>query len=128
MTLYRCADGVLRLFSGDVANSPYKQRRDPLYCWDVNPEDFSVSNRCVIFDSVKAGVFPDDPALARSTCFAAVAPHAGGNVQYVMHRVMCFRYLPGVHGEPITEEQLEVHGIYHTAIRYREEPPATWRF
>lgn len=128
MTFFRCADGVLRMFSGDFANSPYKQRRDPLYCWDVDPKDFSVSNRQLLFDSVVAGVFPDDPALSRSTCFASVPAHAGGDTQYVFHRVMCFRYLKGIQGEPITDELLAKHGVYHTAMRYKESQPATWQF
>jgi len=128
MTLFRCADGVLRMFSGDFTNSPYQQRRDPLYCWDVNPEDFSVTNRQVLFDSIAASVFPEDPALPRSTCFATVPPHAGGDTQCIFHRVMCFRYLPGIAGEPITDELLARHGVYHTAIRYKEALPATWQF
>jgi hypothetical protein len=130
MTIHHCADGVLRLFSGDLANSPYKARRDPLYCWDVNTDDFSVSNRHVLFDTVKAGVFPDDPKLQRSTCFGFVFPHAGGDTQLVAHRVMCFRYLPGMDAgnPPITAEQLDRFGVYYERLQYTEEYPPAWRF
>lgn len=130
MTIYRCADGVLRLFSGDFTHSPYKARRDPLYCWDVNTDDFSVSHPHVIIDTVKAGIFPDDPKLQRSTCFGFLFPHAGGDTQYVAHRVMCFRYLPGMDPTqpPLTPEQLDKFGVYYARIRYTREYPPTWRF
>jgi hypothetical protein len=128
-TLFRCADGVLRMFSGEFKNSPYGQRRDPLYTWDVDTTDFSVSNERVVFDSVQAGVFPDD-AMPRSTCFANLMPHAGGNVQYVSHRVLCFRYLAGVvPGEPaLTPEQLDKFGLYYSKITYDADCAATWDF
>lgn len=130
MTVFRCADGVLRLFSGDFTNSPYKQRRDPLYCWDVDPVDFSVTRQQVVFDSVKAGVFPNDPRLPQSMCFASVIPNGGGNTQYVVHRVMCFRYLVGVEKDvpAITPEQLANAGIYCARIRYTEDQPPAWQF
>jgi hypothetical protein len=130
MTIYRCADGVIRLFSGDLKKSPYGQRRDPIYCWDVNTDDFSVSNRRVVFDSVKAGVFPDDPKLPRCTSFACVFPHGGGAAQTVAHRVMCYRYLPEMDpgNPPISPEQMLAHGIYYASIRYQNEYPPFWHF
>ncbi len=46
ITAYMCPDGVLRLFGGDVAASPYDNGRDPLYCWDVDYDHgFACSNR-----------------------------------------------------------------------------------
>jgi hypothetical protein len=130
MTVHRCADGVIRLFSGDLANSPYRARRDPLYCWDVDPDSFAVSNRKVVADTVAQGIFPNDDRLQRSTCFGFVFPHAGGRVQYVAHRVMCFRYRAGVDPKlpAITVEQLDRHAIHHAEIRYDRECPPTWRF
>lgn len=129
MTVYRCADGVVRLFSGDFTNSPYGQRRDPLYVWDVNPADFTVSNRRVVYDSVKAGAFPAD-ATPRSTCFAYLYAHTGGDTQVVANRVMVFRYRAGVEaGSPaITPEQFRSFGIACGKIRYDRDYPPTWRF
>jgi hypothetical protein len=130
MTLHRCADGVARLFSGDFANSPYKARRDPLYCWDVDPARFSMSHRQVVCDTVAQRIFPNDDKLQRSTCFGYVFPHAGGRIQYAAHRVMCFRYRAGVEEgkTPITAEQLERHAIHYSEIRYDQEYPPTWSF
>ncbi|MCC7517871.1 MAG: hypothetical protein IT578_01665 [Verrucomicrobiae bacterium] len=130
MTIHRCADGVVRLFSGDFANSPYKARRDPLYCWDVDPRKFTVSHRHVVCDTVEQEIFPNDDKLQRSTCFGYVFPHTGGKVQYVAHRVMCFRYRAGVDSKapPITPEQLERHAIHYSEIRYDRECAPTWRF
>jgi hypothetical protein len=129
MTLFECADKTLRLFSGEFKHSPYKQRRDPLYVWDVSTQDFTVSNERVVFDSVKAGVFPDDGML-RSTCFANLMPHAGGKAQYVSHRVLCFRYRAGVepHAPALTSEQLSKFGLYYSKIIYDRDCDATWSF
>jgi hypothetical protein len=129
MTLFACADGALRMFSGDYANSPYHQRRDPLYVWDVDARDFSVSNRRVVFDSVKAGVFPDDD-VPRGAGFAHLMPHAGGDVGYVAHRVLCFRYRAGVlpNQPALTNEQLSKFGIYYSKIVYDRPYAAAWRF
>jgi hypothetical protein len=129
MTIFECPDQTLRLFSGEFRHSPYKQRRDPLYVWDVDTTDFSVSDERVVFDSIKTGAFPDDKML-RSTCFANLMPHAGGDTQYVTHRVLCFRYLEGVEpGEPaLTSQQLSKFGLYYSKITYDRDYAATWRF
>jgi hypothetical protein len=127
VTAYRCADGVVRMFSGDFTNSPYGQRRDPLYCWDVNPADYSVTNRQVVYDSVKAGAFPDDKT-PRSTCFAYVYAHMGGDFQAVANRVMCFRYRAGVEETAITPDQFRAFGIHLGRMRFDRAYPATWVF
>ena len=57
LTAYTWADGVLRLFAGDPSVSPYKIGRDPLYCWDIDPDrGFAASNRRVIFDTFEANL------------------------------------------------------------------------
>jgi hypothetical protein len=129
VTAYRCADGVVRIFSGDFTHSPYGQRRDPLYCWDVNPGDFSVANRRVIFDSVAFGAFADDKT-PRSTCFAYLYAHTGGATQAVANRVMCFRYRPGVDQDapPVTPAQFAAFGIHCGRMRFDRAYPATWRY
>ena len=128
-TLFTCADRQLRLFSGDFTNSPHKQRRDPLYCWDVDPGDFSVSERHVVLDSVQAGIFADD-ATPRSTCFCAVFPHMGGKVQLAATRAMAIRYRPGVepNSPPVTAEQFAKFGVYYFKLHYAKDCPPAWRF
>src|SRR5262249_2656368 len=52
LTVFTCADGVLRLFTGSATLSPRRNERDPLYAWDVSPADFTCANRRVVCDSV----------------------------------------------------------------------------
>lgn len=129
MTVHTCADGVLRMFSGDFTHSPYQQRRDPLYCWDVQPDTWQATGRRVVIDTVKEGIFPND-ATPRSTCFASVLPHMGGDTQYVLFRGMCFRYRAGVEANApaITPDQFAKHATYYATIRYTQQYPPAWTF
>lgn len=129
LTVFRCADGVLRMFSGDFAHSPYKQRRDPLYAWDVDPRDFSVSNRRVVLDGVAAGLFAAD-GPPRGLDFVCVLPHAGGTTQLLAHRVLAYRYRAGVErgAPPVTPEEFARFGIHFGRITYPEPVPAAWSF
>jgi hypothetical protein len=129
LTVFRCADGVLRMFSGDLDHSPHRQRRDPLYAWDVDPRDFSVSRRQVVLDSVAGGLFPADGPL-RGLDFACVFPHVGGRSQLVAHRVLLYRYRAGVVADApaVTPEEFGRFGIYYARITYPEPQPAAWTF
>jgi hypothetical protein len=45
MTVFRCAYGLVRLFTGDPALSPTRNGRDALYCWNVQvDEGFKATN------------------------------------------------------------------------------------
>ena len=82
-----CADGAVRLFTGDPTVSPNKNARDPLYCWEIDPDDgFSAGKRHVIFDHVKAGL-PIRRLTRPMIDMCRLLPHAGGNVQWIVHRV-----------------------------------------
>src|SRR5262249_39272479 len=54
LTVFQCADGVPRIFTGDHEASPRRRGRDPLFMWQVNPETFECTDRRVIFDTVAA--------------------------------------------------------------------------
>ncbi len=129
LTLYRCADGRLRMFSGDLTNSPYQARRDPLYVWDVDEHSFAVSGRQVVFDTHAQGIFPGCDAQ-RSVCFGALSPHVGGLSQTLAVRVMVHRFRAGVTpNEPaITEAELRSCGVYHVELTYDAVEPARWTF
>ena len=109
-TLYVCADGVLRLFSGEGISSPYRDYRNPLFCWDVHPNDnFRMSNRRVVFDAVKAG-FSTDAKLMVGMC--KLLPPCG-NRQLLVHRVA-----PRVYRPTLTPEGFADCGIYHAWLTY----------
>ena len=119
-TAYLCADGVLRLFSGDPASSPYGDTRNPLYVWDVDPDrEFAVSNRRVIFDALAAG-------LGRGGDFMVgmcklLPPH--GNRQLLLHRVA-----PRVYDPDLADADKPSCGIYHAWLHYEGNVRPPWRF
>jgi hypothetical protein len=135
LTAYRCGDGKLRLFTGDRSVSPQANARDPLYCWEIDPnQDFAASNRQTVFDSVKSGV-PIRPAAVPKVDFCeALAPM--GNTQLFTYRVVTRAYdflqppVPGRSPEiPIASaEDRAACGIYHSRMVYRDAASPTWQF
>ncbi len=126
-TQYRCADGILRLFTGDPKASPYGHTRNPLYCWDIDPQNAEGSNRREIFDNVNCGVLPEETVPRADMC--KLLPYADGREQYVVWRVRTMNVSHVHHGlPPVTENWKERHGIYYAVIRYSEEPEKTWHF
>jgi hypothetical protein len=134
-TAYRCADGVLRLFGGDASASPHKNARDPLYCWDIDPDrQLAGSHRRVIFDSVQAGL-PIRPASQPKIDMCKLLPPQG-KAQLLVYRVIpCSLGRPygGYTGKPssvpiINKEEKECAGIYYSRITYRQVIKMLWEF
>lgn len=133
MTAYTAADGVLRLFSGDQTVSPHRASRDPLYCWDIDPDTgFAAGNRRTVFDSAEANV-----SIARKhgpkADFGRLMPHVGGEVQVITHRVIsCGFRLPDVDlggkPHPLPDEEFNAAGVYHAYFRHDEPMPGVWKF
>ncbi len=136
-TAYVWADGVLRLFTGDPTLSPnQKNPRDPLYCWDINPDaGFTASNRRVIFDSVAAGL-PIRPEARPMIDMCKLLPHSGGRVQWIVHRV---QVAAGDHTRPssnsptgeipvVNDQEKAACAIYYARVHYSEALPDLWDF
>jgi hypothetical protein len=135
VTAFNCADGVLRLFTGDVSLSPYKNGRDPLYCWDVDPgRDFACDNRRTIFDTVTAKL-AIRPAAVPKVDMCKLLPHQGSR-QALVWRVSVRSYnqpYVGSSGKPIgipaiNADEKAACAIHYAQINYREEFPALWQF
>ena len=129
LTAYTMADGQLRLFTGDETISPYGFARNPLYLWDIDPDDgFTATNRRVVFDTFEAGI-PIPPESLPRCDFGHLLPHAGGSVQLVAHRLLG-SYLNDarVRGRAITAADKAPAGIYYDAIHYTESLPNRWQF
>ena len=131
MTVFRCADGVMRLFTGDPAVSPTHNGRDPLYCWDVRADDgFKTGNRREIL-STATGKLPIRPASAAKLDFAELFP-LHGRTQIVVHGVSTRAFnhpYPNRPGVPIQNaEEKKACGLYYARITYRKAPPAAWKF
>jgi hypothetical protein len=129
VTAYRCADGVPRLFTGDARISPYGQGRNPMYCWDINVDDFSLANRHVVFDPVIAKILPGEIPQNLCVDFCKCLPHPGGKEQTLVFRVKTFN-LNHQRGrtKPMTEAQMGVCGVHYATVHYREDHPPTWEF
>jgi hypothetical protein len=128
ITLYNCPDGAVRLFTGDPEVSPYRNPRNPLYCWEVDTEKFILGERHEIFDNIAEGLLPEESSPKSEMC--KLLPHGGGREQVLVWRVRAMNIgLAGYHGLPaITEEMKEAHGIYHARIRYDQDLPGMWTF
>ena len=131
LTAFQCADGVVRLFTGDKATSAQKYDRDPLYCWDVQPErEFAVTNRQMLFDSLAAKLGMRKVVRPKID-FCKLFPHQG-KTQLAVHSVSTRAYdfpydgQPGI--PPLNAEEKAVSGLYYTRLTYRDEPPALWKF
>ena len=135
-TAYVWADGALRLFTGDPTISPYKNARDPLYCWDIDPDaGFTASNRRVIFDSVKAGV-PIRREARPMIDMCKLLPHGGGRTQWIVHRVHVAasnhprQSLSGpVQQLPrISDQEKGSCAIHYAKVTYAEAFPSRWDY
>jgi hypothetical protein len=135
LTVFTCADDVLRLFGGSAAVSPHRNARDPLYMWDIDPRhDFAASNRRVIFDSVAEGLRIRPRAVPKIDMCKLLPPV--GRTQMLVFRVSVrsynFPYTSGngvANGIPaINDDEKQACGIYAARITYSEDMRPTWSF
>lgn len=130
-TAFRCADDVVRIFSGSIAESPYGEKRNPLFCWDVNTSDFSLSNRQAVFDFYERGFYTQgDERLADSqgpmAGFTKICPHQGRK-QLLTHRVTKAGGAAD-YGSTTNAAELERFGSYMSEFTYDKEPAPAWQF
>ncbi len=131
LTVYRCADGVLRLFCNDIRMNATRHIRDPLFCWDVDvSHGFATSNRHEIF-SVALAKLPIRTESNAKVDFPHLFP-LNGRTQIVAHgvsmRAMNFptERSPDIPIQNAAEK--DAAGLYYTRITYRKAPPALWSF
>jgi hypothetical protein len=137
MTVFTCPDGVLRLLTGDYDGTPHRaangspMNRNPLYLWDVDPDDnFKLSNRRVVFDAIESGV-PITIEHHPIVDMPKLLPHAGGKTQTLVHRVRSAALMsndPDYGGRRMTPDDFGATGIYYAKAQYDVEYPGVWRF
>lgn len=122
-TLWRCGDGQVRLFAGDLERSPYDQKRNPLYAWDVDIEDGGVrlSEPAVVFDAAAHGIpfdrpFADFVQLLEPT----------GSTQSAVFRLIDSKMTTG--GGKSSEAAFAAAGIHRVDLGYDRSAEATWTF
>jgi hypothetical protein len=129
-TTFRCADGVVRLFAGDVKASPQRYDRDPLYVWDVATGDgVSAVNRRLVFDSVGGKLAMRRVVRPRIDFAALFPPH--GRTQIVTYSVTPRGYnhpYEGTRIPPATAADKAASGLYFSRIRYPRDVAPAWRF
>jgi len=128
ITVFLAADGVMRLFANDLTRPrPGRGGRDPLWCWDVDPDGFAITDPRVVFDTFDARL-PIRPECDPGVDMCKLLPHAGGSFQYLVHRVrtraLTIPYLEAV----VTPEEVQALGIYYAKVHYPEEHPGRWSF
>ena len=134
-TFYLCGDGVLRCFCGEGPSSPYGTERNPLYCWDIDPNDgFHAKNRRVIFDTFGADL-PIRQYARPSLDMCKLLPCQGPE-QYLVHRVIAtsmFHEHTHTRPEfwvfpPLNEAEIGSFGIYCATFTYDEVTPLPWSY
>ncbi len=133
LAAYACPDGQVRLLAGDPARSPHGSNRNPLYCFEIDP-DHGCRAAAVqtVFDTYAAGV-PIAREHGPLIDMPKLLPHAGGNMQTLIHRVRscAFRFEELDYGGPVkllTEGDFASTAIYHASLRYEQEYPGCWTF
>jgi hypothetical protein len=120
-TAFVCGDGRLRLFAGEAKSSPSHNPRDPICCWDADPDDgFRATERRVVFDSRTAGLTKRQATRVMVDFCKALPPH--GPSQLILHRVTSYP-----ESYPPSAEEFEWFGIYAARLNF-EEAASVWDF
>jgi hypothetical protein len=123
---YVCADGVLRLLTGDPQSSPYNNGRNPLFIWDAG--NFEPKNQRVLFDAWEAGL-PIRPEAGTVVDMAKILPHTGGSTQFFVHRVRPKAInFPANTKAVVNAQEKNCAAIYYGVIHYEREYSGAWQW
>jgi hypothetical protein len=132
LTVYRCPDGALRLFSTDARSSRYRKPRNPLCCWEVDPErGFSAGEPIEAFDAIEALGLPGDLDSGPFVDMAKLLPHAGGRRQCLLFRVRTCALDtndPADGFRPFREGEFAATGIHAASLPHSGDWPGEWAF
>jgi hypothetical protein len=132
LSVYHCADGVLRLFTSWDAISPYKKGgRNPLYCWAIDPDrGFFPTVHHIVFDPPLA-IDSVTLAMGPQVHFAKLLPHCGGRQQTLIY---CFRTNglfnndPAIGRRQMTPGEFPAVGLYYASVTYDNACASAWEF
>ena len=118
-TVFLCGDGRLRLFGNTV-------NRSPLFCWDVNPLDFSLSNQRTILDAKAEGL----PFYFPFVDMAKLSPVYNHDRQLLLYRVITRRQTAGRYDteHDVSPAEHEQAGIYASELTYSDAVEPAWCF
>jgi hypothetical protein len=121
---FLCGDGVLRSILNRRDLSPYDQRRNPLYCFDVNPVDRTYSNQRVLMDAKELGLPFEEAFLDHVHLYAPV----NGKQIMSVRTITAKQVWRSDDGEYPSDEEMKLAGIHHLELEYDEPCEATWTF
>lgn len=113
--LYRFADGSVRLTLNHRELSPYKDRRNPLYCFRIDPETLQAIEKDTVFDSRTAGIPLAVPFVDHTHLFE---PHRSG-AQFLTFRMITERHVWSREGGPdLTPDEMQAGGIHACEVHF----------
>jgi len=124
-----CADGILRLFMNRQRDNPYGDRRNPLFCWDVNPDDFSYAGRRIVADVRREGLDQRTVPLKVPFVDHCHLFDCTGDRQGITFRAIAARQVARTAESPdMTEADWRKGGIHYSEIVYNGNLRPDWTF
>ncbi len=125
-TAYHCADGVLRLFSGDATVAPNngkpRNKRNPIYSWDIDPDaNWTASPPSMIFDAWRSSAVMRPNSVPM--CDMIKVMPAASRSQLLLHRLT----FATADSAP-DEQEIDACGIYYARMDFEQDVPPTWQF
>ena len=132
LSAYACPDGIPRLLSGEKGASPYGLGRNPLYLYDIDPDNgFRCTARRVAFDAL-ASDLKFEKGHHPIVDMAKLFPHTGGREQLLVHRVrtaaMAVQQPDYGNAHILTKDDFASSALYYATVRYDQDYPPTWSF
>lgn len=122
--VFLCADGALRVFLNRQDITPYGDRRNPLYTFDVEPDGFSYTNRRVVMDSRELGLPLSVPFVDHVHLYEP----DGCRQLMSVRAITCSQVWRPEDGSAPAPEEMDAAGIHYVEIVYDRPCPPRWRF
>jgi len=121
---FLCGDGVLRVFLNRQDITPYGDRRNPLYTFDVAPDGFVYSNRRVVMDARELGLPLSVPFLDHVHLYEPI-----GDRQIMSVRtITCAQVWRQDDSANPSPQEMEAAGIHYVEIVYDKPCKPRWQF
>lgn len=112
--MWKCHDGQLRLFTNSRQLSLYNEKRNPLYSFDIDINNLSLSNPNIIFDSREAALPFKTPFIDMPKLF----PECNGK-QILAFRAITRNQTVGndPNSQKPSSEEIAASGIHYVTIK-----------
>jgi hypothetical protein len=121
----RGADGGLYLLINNLALSPYGHKRNPLFCFAVDPDGFAYHDRRVVFDACAAGLPIDNPFVDHVAVLPPVGPRQGLPLRVID---LCQVWNPGPDTPPLSPASTAATGVHYAELVYDRVEKDEWEF